>query len=325
MRWRAFRPRYPYPTASGFSFWWRKNGQITGAAPCLPGLPGSGYTVTAYLTANGKICQAEQAVQYAQGNFTASMEGLVAPGYCNPTGPLAVQLVASSNAVSPSFKWLYKGQEIASADTLQFTVTDWTPSGPVLPTLVVQDTGSCQVTATSKVVTVSPQPYDVSVEVKNASPAQGDGSLSAQVTGGTEPYLYAWSNGATTPKIEQLWPGTYCLTVTDNEGCTRTQCATVGATSPTIEVGEEQKIRISPNPAYPGGVLQVELPPQFLGEKVEMKMLDLAGRAFSCGLEQKGQTTVLLRLPASVSSGTYFLIFTEGAHTASGRFEILRD
>ncbi len=46
-----------------------------------------------------------------------------------------------------------------------------------------------------------------------------DGSASVLVTGGTLPYSYSWSNGATTANISSLAAGSYTVTVTDANGC----------------------------------------------------------------------------------------------------------
>lgn len=46
-----------------------------------------------------------------------------------------------------------------------------------------------------------------------------DGSISTIVSGGTSPYSYAWSNGATTQDNVAITAGNYDLTITDNNGC----------------------------------------------------------------------------------------------------------
>jgi hypothetical protein len=59
-----------------------------------------------------------------------------------------------------------------------------------------------------------------------------NGIVTASITNGTAPYTYQWSNGATTPTINNLCPGQYCCYVADANGCTATICDTVGVQSP---------------------------------------------------------------------------------------------
>ena len=49
------------------------------------------------------------------------------------------------------------------------------------------------------------------------------GSIDLSVTGGTAPYTYLWSNGATTQDISNLSSGTYSVLVTDSKNCQETK------------------------------------------------------------------------------------------------------
>lgn len=94
-------------------------------------------------------------------------------------------------------------------------------------TTTVTDANGCS--ATTAVIISSP-PTSVAVITNSTNPSApgaNDGSATAIATGGSGPYVYLWSNGTTTPAISNLGTGTYCVTITDVNGCSATNCVTL--------------------------------------------------------------------------------------------------
>jgi outer membrane protein OmpA-like peptidoglycan-associated protein len=58
------------------------------------------------------------------------------------------------------------------------------------------------------------------------------GLINISVTGGVQPYVYSWSNGASTQDIGQLSGGKYTVTVVDAKGCTKSVTSSVREPQP---------------------------------------------------------------------------------------------
>ncbi len=68
----------------------------------------------------------------------------------------------------------------------------------------------------------------LTVQATNVSSlGASDGSAVAVVSGGTAPYTYLWSNGATSASVNNLSPATYSVTITDDNGCSENTSITI--------------------------------------------------------------------------------------------------
>ena len=92
-----------------------------------------------------------------------------------------------------------------------------------------------------------------SVQVTNATCGLNNGSITVFPYNGTSPYTYLWSNTQTTATISSLAAGSYTVTITDANLCTRQRTATVINTgSPVIAVDSVRAVRC--NGGATGGV-----------------------------------------------------------------------
>lgn len=63
-----------------------------------------------------------------------------------------------------------------------------------------------------------------------------NGSININVTGGSQPYIFNWSNGSTNEDLVGLTAGTYTVTVSDMNGCTESHSITVNGNSGTLNI-----------------------------------------------------------------------------------------
>lgn len=92
--------------------------------------------------------------------------------------------------------------------------------GPGSYTLTITDDTGCSRTVTYTLT--SPPPINATATVQSITCGlDGASSIDLSVTGGTQPYTYTWSNGETSQDITGVTPGTYTVTITDKNGCTK--------------------------------------------------------------------------------------------------------
>lgn len=93
-------------------------------------------------------------------------------------------------------------------------------------TVTIKDSGGNTSTSTA-IATINPA-INVTVTSTNIScNGSTNGSVLANLTGGTSPFVYSWGNGQTSQTITGLASGNYTVTVTDSKGCTATSSSTV--------------------------------------------------------------------------------------------------
>ncbi len=94
--------------------------------------------------------------------------------------------------------------------------------------VVVTDAGNCTATFSVTVPTGGGISGNFTRKTQPACFGLANGSLVFTPTGGAAPYTYAWSNGQATQTATGLVSGNYSVTVTDANGCMRTDTTTLG-------------------------------------------------------------------------------------------------
>lgn len=107
-------------------------------------------------------------------------------------------------------------------------------------TLRIVDSESSVVEETFTLLQPNAVPLDLSFQVNDASLFGGnDGSVSVSVAGGTAPYSFLWSDGSTTPELNNLSSDLYTLTVTDASDPAIVTIDSVFVNQPTFVCGRD--------------------------------------------------------------------------------------
>lgn len=130
-------------------------------------------------------------------------------------GYAGVTATPATGATVASYLWS-NGETTAAATML--------PAGT--NTLTVTDDQNC----VSKITVSINEPSDVSLSASSSDAGcfgDASGTASALAFGGTGTITYAWDNGGSGPSINGLVAGMYMVTVTDENGCTKSETVTI--------------------------------------------------------------------------------------------------
>ncbi len=92
---------------------------------------------------------------------------------------------------------------------------------------MVTDANGCDTTLNIEIIPPNGLEISLSGYHNNECYDECSGSITVEVTGGTTPYSYLWSNGATDSTISNLCAGIYSATVIDADNCVIHECAAI--------------------------------------------------------------------------------------------------
>jgi hypothetical protein len=135
---------------------------------------------------------------------------------CFGTSEGGIDLTVSNGTLPYAFSWsngnTTEDLNQVAAGSYSVTITDGSGCSFTDSYIITQNTAI----AIDTVISSYTGGYNVS------GYGASDGSITTAVSGGHAPYVFDWSNGATTESVSGLAAGTYTLLVTDANGCTAT-------------------------------------------------------------------------------------------------------
>ncbi|HMC97692.1 MAG TPA: gliding motility-associated C-terminal domain-containing protein, partial [Flavobacteriales bacterium] len=215
--------------SGGFSYAWNGPGGLTASSEDLANLAPGVYAVT-ITDLNGCTLTIDTTLT-APPPLVNTLVASTFPGgtniSCNGANNGSISAAVSGGVPGYGLLWSGPGGFTSDASNINDL-----PAGPYC--LAVTDANGC--TAQNCVTITEPVVLTASSTSQNADCGQPTGAVDLSASGGSTPYAYAWSNGASTEDLSAIAPGPYSVTITDVNGCTVTTSAIV-AGSPGVTAG----------------------------------------------------------------------------------------
>ncbi len=169
-----------------------------------------------------------------QANFTASKTSLCVGDCINFTD-------LSTNSPT-TWSWTFQGGTPGTSIAQNPTNVCYNTAGTYSVTLTATNTNGSSTTSKTTYIIVNSS-ANLTAGSTNATCGNNNGTASVTATAGNTPYTYLWSNGQATATATGLSAGTYTVTVTTTNGCTKTTTVSVSSTgSPNVSLTSSTNI-----------------------------------------------------------------------------------
>jgi hypothetical protein len=186
---------------------------------CFPAylqLPDSGFFAYASGSIQLSTCGPAQSYNYSQG-ISGNQTITVNAQNCNGAGNCSANISASNGVLTASGTGVAPFMYSWDAGLTFSTNAYYQPNSSGNYCVIIQDASGC--TATNCYNYTVPSGCAATITELLGT----NGILTANSTG-VPPFSYVWNNGVTTQNNTVTTTGFYCVTITDNTGCTDTAC-----------------------------------------------------------------------------------------------------
>ncbi len=200
------------PTSGNPSYTYLWNNGTT--TQSISGLEPGNYTVT---VTDSDGCSSEETVTVTEfGCPVITLETEITNILCNGECTASIAITTVENGESPfTYEWSTEDTNASITNLCAGTYT-----------VTIVDAVNCSLVA--EFIIEEPLELETNITSTNETANNtNNGTASVSLSGGITPYSYAWSNGETTASIDNLNPGSYYLTVTDANDCTKLDTAII--------------------------------------------------------------------------------------------------
>jgi len=166
-----------------------------------------------------------------------------------------ISLTITGGTASYSYNW--SGPTPISPETTASTSRQYSNLAPGTYSVTVTDANTCSITQSIEVAE-APEIIAVATVSNVACYGSSTGAIVLSVTG-TSPFTYSWSNGKTTKDLLNIPAGSYTVTITDANGCSRQYNYVITEPAAALAATLTKANDTNPDPGVGNGSITLEV------------------------------------------------------------------